>query len=171
MILETRFPRIPPSAVARLAALAERQSEGRFERSSARRTYFGSTYFTFPLGRVRAAFAGRRVREMGAADLARTLGNQPLLRLRLLRLAREEAERRIAGDGGRGRSGAGAAAPTRAAGTRGGADDVAPGTARITSVVSSDSEAVVFEIGVEIPCVPAGSGGGADGGGEAEGSR
>ncbi|MBI5499340.1 MAG: hypothetical protein HY907_03790 [Deltaproteobacteria bacterium] len=137
LILESRLPRIPPSAVTRLAALAERQSEGRFDGSSRRRTYFGATYFTFPLQRVRAAFAGQLVREMGARELSRALGGHPLLRLRLLRMAREEAERRIAGVG---------------AGKRRGEGAMAPGTARITSVVSSEDDAVVFEVGVEIPC-------------------
>ncbi|MBI5489972.1 MAG: hypothetical protein HY905_21740 [Deltaproteobacteria bacterium] len=153
MILESRLPRIPPSAVMRLAGLAERQSEGRFDRSASRRTYFGATYFTVPLPRVRAAFAGQRVREMGAGELARTLGAHPLLRLRLLRMAREEAERRIAKAGG---------------GERRGEELMAPGTARITSVVSSEGDAVVFEVGVEIPCAACGGRGGESGRGVGE---
>ena len=161
LIVESRYPRIPPSAVARLAELAERQSEGRFERSSSARTYFGATYFTFSLGRVRAAFAGRQVREMGVADLARTLGAQPLLRLRLLRLAREEAERRFAGGGPRCRPSKGGAETDGpdAAAPRVGTEAMAPGTARMTSVVSSEDEAVVFEVGVEIPCAVSRQGG------------
>ena len=91
---------------------------------------------------------------MGAAELARTLGAQPLLRLRLLRLAREEAERRIAGGGSRSRAAkgdaGGATQVADAAGRPEGA--MSPGTARMTSVVSSEDESVVFEVGVEIPC-------------------
>jgi hypothetical protein len=137
LVLESRLRRIPPSAVSRLAALAERQSEGRFERTPTARTYFGATYFCFPLSAVRAAFAGRTVREMSLGDLAGALADHPLLRLRLLRIAREEAERRIAGG----------AAPR---GTDGAT--MAPGTARFTSAVTTDERAVMIEVGVEVPC-------------------
>ncbi|MBN1773215.1 MAG: hypothetical protein JXB32_18275 [Deltaproteobacteria bacterium] len=146
LVLERRLRRIPPSAVQRLAALAERQSEGRLDRSTSSTTYFGSTYFTFPLERVRSAFAGRAVRQMGSAELARTLEAHPLLRLRLMRLAREEAERRLGEPGsghGRAREDAGC--------VRG--YDVVPGTARVTSTISQDGGAVVIEVGLELPCV------------------
>jgi hypothetical protein len=114
LVLERRLRRIPPSSARRLAALAERQSEGRMDRSARPATYFGSTYFTFPLDRVRAAFAGREVRQMGSAELARTLEAHPLLRLWLVRLAREEAERRLTA--GPGSSGAGRTPGETAAG-------------------------------------------------------
>lgn len=145
LVLERRLRRIPPSAVRRLAALAERQSEGRVDRSMRPATYFGSTYFIFSVERVRSAFAGREVRRMGSAELARTLEAHPLLRLRLVRLAREEAERRLgisAAAGGRSR-GEDAAGPGL---------DVVPGTARVTSTVTQDGGAVVFEVGLEVPC-------------------
>jgi hypothetical protein len=145
LMLERRLSRIPPSAVQRLTALAERQSEGRIDRSVRPATYFGSTYFTFPLARVRSTFAGRMVRQMGTEELARTLEVHPLLRLRLMRLAREEAERRLAGRGAP-RSRAGDDDPGCA--TR----DVTPGTARVTSTISQDGRAVVIEVGLELPC-------------------
>lgn len=140
LMLERRLRRIPPSAVQRLTALAERQSEGRVDPSARPATYFGSTYFTFPLERVRSAFAGRSVRQMGAEELARTLEAHPLLRLRLMRLAREEAERRLADP-------TGLAEPS--AGT---SHDAVPGTARVTSTISQDGRAVVIEVGLELPC-------------------
>jgi len=148
LVLERRLRRIPPSAVQRLAGLAERQSEGCLDRSGAACTYYGATYFTFPLAEVRAAFAGRTVRNMSAGELARTLGAHPLLRLRLLRIAREEAERRIAAnagsaDGGRRDEGS-SAGPGRAA--------LAPGTARVTSSVTTERDAVLIEVGLEVPC-------------------
>ena len=156
LILERRLRRVPPAAVARLARLAERQSEGRLDRSTSTCIYFGSTYFTFPLARVRGAFAGRRVRAMSVAELARTLEAHPLLRLRLVRIAREEAERRIAG----------VAAPAERGARRTEARDAgrsverswAPGTARVTAEVSEEAEAVVIEVGVEVPCGPSGTG-------------
>jgi len=152
LILERRLSRIPPAAVTRLAQLAERQSEGRVDRSSTTCVYFGSTYFTFPLAEVRGAFAGRNVRRMSVGELARTLGTHPLLRLRLVRIAREEAERRIA-----------SRAPSTARGARrtesGDAArsverSLAPGTARVTAEVSEEPDAVVIEVGLEVPCVP-----------------
>ena len=145
LMLERRLRRIPPSAVQRLAALAERQSEGRIDRSAHPATYFGATYFTFPLERVRSAFAGRSVRQMGSAELARTLEAHPLLRLRLMRLAREEAERRLAGpESARGRPPDGEAVRE--------SQDATPGTARVTSTISQDGGAVVIEVGLELPC-------------------
>ena len=145
LMLERRLRRIPPSAVQRLAALADRQSEGRVDRSARPATYFGSTYFTFPLERVRAAFAGRSVRQMGSEELARTLEAHPLLRLRLMRLAREEAERRLSRpEPARGRAPDGEPVPE--------AHDAAPGTARVTSTISENGQAVVIEVGLELPC-------------------
>ncbi|NMC69485.1 MAG: hypothetical protein GYA57_05365 [Myxococcales bacterium] len=153
LVLERRLRRIPPSSARRLAALAERQSEGRMDRSTHPATYFGSTYFTFPLERVRSAFAGREVRQMGSAELARTLEAHPLLRLWLVRLAREEAERRLAG--GPGCSGEGRAREEAAVGSGCG---VAPGTARVSSAVTEDGRSVVVEVGLELPCATEESG-------------
>jgi len=155
LILERRLSRIPPAAVTRLARLAERQSEGRVDRTSSTCVYFGSTYFTFPLARVRDAFAGRRVRGMSVGELARTLGAHPLLRLWLVRIAREEAERRIAAGGTA--AGRGARRGETGDAARGAERSLAPGTARVTAEVSQEPDAVVIEVGVEVPCGPGGA--------------
>jgi|GEM_PF-2151456 len=147
LVLERRLRRIPPSSVRRLVALAERQSEGRLDRSARPSTYFGSTYFTFSLDRVRSAFAGREARQMGSTELARTLEAHPLLRLWLVRLAREEAERRLTVEPG---SREGDPSSDEAAGEAG--CPVAPGTARVSATVREDEGAVVVEVGLELPC-------------------
>jgi hypothetical protein len=152
LILERRLSRIPPAAVTRLAQLAERQSEGRVDRSSTTYVYFGSTYFTFPLAQVRGAFAGRNVRGMSVGELARTLGAHPLLRLWLVRIAREEAERRIASGGSSPALGARRVESGDAA--RSVERSLAPGTARVTAEVSEEPDAVVIEVGLEVPCAP-----------------
>jgi hypothetical protein len=143
LVVERRLRRVPPAAVQRLAGLAERQSEGRLDRTGGTCTYYGATYFTFPLVEVRAAFAGRTVRTMSAGELARTLAAHPLLRLRLLRIAREDAERRIAAGGER-RGGGAEGGPAYAG--------LAPGTARVTSSVTTERDAVLIEVGLEVPC-------------------
>jgi hypothetical protein len=138
--VERRLSRIPPAAVDRLLRLAERQSEGALDRSRSPARYCGSTYFTFPLPLVQATFAGAAVGRMTADELGRKLADHPLLRLRMLRFAREEAERRIEAGDGRGRG-------------------LVPETASVASVISPREEEVVIEVAMEIDCLACGDGG------------
>jgi len=118
---------IPPSAVERLLSLADRQSEGAVDRSGDPPTYFGSTFLVLGLAKVRAAFAGRGARSVTSEDLARAVRSHPGLRLRILRTAREEAERRMG-------------------------PALAPGTARVCISTRPSADALTIEAAIEVPC-------------------
>ena len=125
--VERRSLAIPVSSAERLLALADPRSEGSVDRSAHPPTYYGSTLFLFEMRAVREAFAGRGAREATAERLAASVASHPWLRLRILRSAREEAERRI-GPG------------------------LLPGTARVTLEAKATDDAVLIEASIEVPC-------------------
>lgn len=137
-LVQRRGVRMPASVVEELLRLSERESEGRL--SGVEGSYFGSTYFTWRLGRVRGVFAGRTGLE-SSESLMKRISSSPLLRTRMVRAARLEAERRVEAA-----SGGGVWAPV---------------TARMETAGRAEGERVVFEVSVELECVSVAGPGGA----------
>jgi hypothetical protein len=126
-----RLRSVSPGAIDRLLAGAERQSEGRVDGRTGATAYFGTTWFGFRLEVVRGAFCGREAQRLTGEDLARWCRDHPLLRLRLLREAREEAERRISAAGG-----------------------LIPAGSRGEVTVSERGGGVEVEVSLEVRCLP-----------------
>lgn len=127
-----RHRSVSPSAIDRLLAGAERQSEGRVDARGSSTAYFGTTWFGLGLETVRRSFCGAEARRLTAEDLARWCRDHPLLRLRLLREAREEAERRISAAGG-----------------------LVPAGSKAEVTVSASGGGVEIEVSLEVECLPA----------------